>query len=57
VEDVGKVFCFDAGGQFDFEESASVIERDDEEGGCCGDGRSLRIELLKILLSPLVDSV
>jgi hypothetical protein len=57
VEDVGKIFGFDTGGQLDFEKGASVIECDDEEGGCCGDGRRLRVELLKILLSPLVDSV
>ena len=57
MEDVGDVFCEDAGGEFYFEEGASEIESYDEESGSCGDGRSLGIELLEVLLGPLVYSV
>jgi len=57
MEDVGKILRLDASRQLDFEKSASVIECDDEEGRSSGDGWRLRIELLEILLSPLIDSI
>ena len=57
MEDVRNVFSENAGGKFDFEEGAPEIESYDEEGGSCGDGRGLGVELLEVLLGPLVDSV
>jgi len=57
MEDVGKILRLDASRQLDFEKSASVIECDDEEGRSSGDGWRLRIELLEILFSPLIDSI
>lgn len=51
-----QVFRLDACGEFDFEESTPVVQSDHKEGGGCGDRRKLRIELVKVLLSPWVDT-
>ena len=57
MEDVSEIFSEYSSWKFDFEKSASVIECDNEEGRSSGDRRGLRVELLEVLLSPLIDSI
>lgn len=57
MKDKGQTTVVDTCGQLDFQERTSVVESNGKKGGGRGNVRLLWIKLLKILLTPLVNSV
>jgi hypothetical protein len=57
MKDKRQTAIVDTCGKLDFQERTSVVESNSKKGGRCGNVRLLWIKLLKILLTPLINSV